>query len=590
MYLALGARKKMRQHKEKSQEDRFQSAEQTAPSKRSSRGWKENGDMPRAASPLEDSQEDSYGDDDLKREDVRIHVEVTRRGSKKSMGDNIFTAPKEVPPATATSSSTSSWNLVKEKKNQPGSRSEFSAPEPLGGSTSAPTGGGWSRAKPKAAPPGPPPPGMSIMFSRLPSTPVSAQPGERLIEPGVARTTTSLGAQPASAKNTHNKKPYSLSDESDLDDLDNDGDETADDEEQSGTGHQEDDGEEHGDDVIRRPIVRNDMSPFEEYVAEKKASGITLTRKSGRYDEKNEGWGNEEDEDRDDRAGEGGAAGGALGADSYRADRNKSRTARDTPHKSYGGLLLGSLPFVMVAHDRGIHRDHVQCTIYRDRSTITTKLYPEYQLVLDDTKKPLMLARKMSMNMTSNYHVFDLTRGVAGSKLTKKSGNYLGKIRALNSARTEYVIVGKSAEREEYGGIIFERLTMMDQLKAGSQPRKMVALVPALDGNSIPQPNRPSKGDESIAAMLEAPQLGNSKGMNVLETKMPSYENGNYRLNFRGRVNLPSVKNFQLVSPSDTSDVICQFGKVNEEKFHLDFKAPLNAFQAFSLAITQFNL
>jgi tubby-related protein 1 len=76
--------------------------------------------------------------------------------------------------------------------------------------------------------------------------------------------------------------------------------------------------------------------------------------------------------------------------------------------------------------------------------------------------------------------------------------------------------------------------------------------------------------------------------MFVLESKMPSYENGNYRLNFHGRVNLPSVKNFQLVSPTDLSDVVCQFGKVKDDKFHLDFKAPLNAFQAFSIALTQF--
>jgi tubby-related protein 1 len=246
---------------------------------------------------------------------------------------------------------------------------------------------------------------------------------------------------------------------------------------------------------------------------------------------------------------------------------------------------------VLVAHERGSRTEHVQCTIYRDRSTAHTMLYPEYQLVADDTKRPLLLARKMSMNRTSNYHVWDLTRGVVGAKLTKKSGNYLGKLRALNSARTEYVIVTSAASgREELGGIVFERLTIFDQLKAGSQPRKMMVLVPALDTNSIPVPTRPAQGDEPIAALLKSPQQGNSSGMFVLESKMPSFENGNYRLNFRGRVNLPSVKNFQLVSPADVGEIICQFGKVNDDKFHLDFKAPLNAVQAFCLSLTQFNL
>lgn len=61
------------------------------------------------------------------------------------------------------------------------------------------------------------------------------------------------------------------------------------------------------------------------------------------------------------------------------------------------------------------------------------------------------------------------------------------------------------------------------------------------------------------------------------------------RLNFRGRVTVPSVKNFQLVG-ADPTDVLCQFGKVGEDRFHLDYKQPLNAVQAFALALCQFNL
>ena len=66
-------------------------------------------------------------------------------------------------------------------------------------------------------------------------------------------------------------------------------------------------------------------------------------------------------------------------------------------------------------------------------------------------------------------------------------------------------------------------------------------------------------------------------------------QNGNYRLNFHGRVTVPSVKNFQLVDPRDVNDVICQFGKVDDDRFHLDFKGPLNAYQAFCIALAQFS-
>jgi len=61
-------------------------------------------------------------------------------------------------------------------------------------------------------------------------------------------------------------------------------------------------------------------------------------------------------------------------------------------------------------------------------------------------------------------------------------------------------------------------------------------------------------------------------------------------LNFHGRVKLPSVKNFQLISPSHSpDDIFIQFGKVDDDTFHLDFRRPLSAFQAFCMSIAQFD-
>ena len=65
-----------------------------------------------------------------------------------------------------------------------------------------------------------------------------------------------------------------------------------------------------------------------------------------------------------------------------------------------------------------------------------------------------------------------------------------------------------------------------------------------------------------------------------------SYENG---LNFNGRVTVPSVKNFQLVEQDDRDTVLMQFGKVGEDRFHMDFRAPLTAVQAFAIVLSQFN-
>ncbi|GJN39929.1 hypothetical protein PR202_gb29083 [Eleusine coracana subsp. coracana] len=85
-------------------------------------------------------------------------------------------------------------------------------------------------------------------------------------------------------------------------------------------------------------------------------------------------------------------------------------------------------------------------------------------------------------------------------------------------------------------------------------------------------------------------------------------------LNFRGRVTVASVKNFQLIaapqldavssessqqaqqrtqsSSSSTSDhdkVILQFGKVANDMFTMDYRYPLSAFQAFAICLTSFD-
>jgi len=250
--------------------------------------------------------------------------------------------------------------------------------------------------------------------------------------------------------------------------------------------------------------------------------------------------------------------------------------------------------FVQVAHSKGAKSERVHCTVIRDkRATIQGKLSPSYVLILEDTNKPIIVAQKLSLTRTSNYHLFDMTRAQLSKVLSKKSGNYLGKLRATNVNRTEYVLLNQNSEREEIAGIKFDRLTLMDQLKDGNQPRKLKAILPLLDKDRVPIPNKIHDSNRSGSLsekMLKYESTSAEIDALVFESKDPVFENGNFRLNFSGRVHMPSVKNFQLVSKSNISDVICQFGKVDEDIFHLDFKAPMNACQAFSLALCQFNL
>lgn len=69
-------------------------------------------------------------------------------------------------------------------------------------------------------------------------------------------------------------------------------------------------------------------------------------------------------------------------------------------------------------------------------------------------------------------------------------------------------------------------------------------------------------------------------------------------LNFKGRVTVASVKNFQLVAAiessaepaqSDQDKVLLQFGKIGKDTFTMDYRYPLSAFQAFAICLSSFD-
>lgn len=327
---------------------------------------------------------------------------------------------------------------------------------------------------------------------------------------------------------------------------------------------------------------------YSNYSQKKTNEGVTLLRKSGRYSD-------EEDNNPSEKMAiskinnNTGTGGWVTGQQQSVAPRHAmSHLAPATFSTSSRNS------FVLVAHPRGLRTQHVQCTIIRDRSSIHGKLYPAYELILEEPRKTLIVAQKMSMNRTSNYHLFDMTRGQAGSKLSKKSGNYLGKLRAKNSNRTGYALMNHKFDREEVAGILFDRVTMIDQIKEGNQPRRMNVLTPPIDEEGVSQPvSIGSLGVESLTDLLVCIEENTRtipEDFVLMHTKDPVFENGNYRLNFHGRVSMPSVKNFQMVSDDNIEDIKCQFGKVDKDVFHLDYKAPFNALQAFALALCQFNL
>jgi len=93
----------------------------------------------------------------------------------------------------------------------------------------------------------------------------------------------------------------------------------------------------------------------------------------------------------------------------------------------------------------------------------------------------------------------------------------------------------------------------------------------------------------------------------VLRNKVPRWHEQLqcWCLNFRGRVTIASVKNFQLIAapsqppagaptpsqpaPAEQDKIILQFGKVSKDMFTMDYRYPLSAFQAFAICLSSFD-
>lgn len=107
--------------------------------------------------------------------------------------------------------------------------------------------------------------------------------------------------------------------------------------------------------------------------------------------------------------------------------------------------------------------------------------------------------------------------------------------------------------------------------------------------------------DISSGSPSESPVIVQGSGEPlVLKNKSPRWHEQLqcWCLNFRGRVTVASVKNFQLVAATEPSHnipaeeqekVILQFGKIGKDIFTMDYSYPLSAFQAFAICLSSFD-
>jgi len=242
------------------------------------------------------------------------------------------------------------------------------------------------------------------------------------------------------------------------------------------------------------------------------------------------------------------------------------------------------------------HAGTLQCRIVRDRSGISSKLHPKY-VMESDSGIFLMTAQKQVKNKTSNYTVSMSTAS------SKDADAFLGKLRSdflgiewvaygpgLNPSKVDSKLPAAHAMQQVREELVAVQYTASKWGATSKGPRKMGVVMPHMQPRGerlVCQTLTPQS--EGLLALLE--NGGSAQLIDTYNNKPPKWNDtiGAYVLNFNKRVTEASVKNFQLISTTDSETVYLQFGRVGKEVFNLDFRYPISPFQAFTMCLSSFD-
>ncbi|XP_024383240.1 tubby-like F-box protein 6 isoform X1 [Physcomitrium patens] len=303
----------------------------------------------------------------------------------------------------------------------------------------------------------------------------------------------------------------------------------------------------------------------------------------------------------------------------------------------------GRLTFPVALKQPGPREDTVQCFIKRDRTTSTYQLFLGLPPSQENGK--FLLAAQKFRRATSTDYIISLNQ----EDMSRGSSTYVGKLRS-NFLGTKFTIY--DSQPPQNGPVLSNRSSrrltskqLSYRAHAGSfnvahiayelnvlgtrGPRRMQCTLHGIPLSTMESVGSAPSPTEVTADSLERAHVPHSGVMSssrskaavvdistldydfasgllakdeplVLKNKAPRWHEQLqcWCLNFRGRVTVASVKNFQLVasmeslptsSQSDRDKVLLQFGKIGKDIFTMDYRYPLSAFQAFAICLSSFD-
>ncbi|KVI08830.1 tubby-like F-box protein 5 isoform X1 [Cynara cardunculus var. scolymus] len=289
----------------------------------------------------------------------------------------------------------------------------------------------------------------------------------------------------------------------------------------------------------------------------------------------------------------------------------------------------GRLTFPISLKQPGPRDSPIQCYIKRDRATSTFRLYFGLTPSEDESDK-LLLAAKKTRRATSTEFLISLV----ADDFSRASSTYVGKLRS-NFLGTKFTMYDSQPPSDEAFQANHSRSSRRFHTKQVSPrlpacnyniatmsyelnvlrtrgPRRMncsmhyIPISSIQEGGTAPTPKSFPQSSEEILPLSSPSMKGKSisdticKDSLVLINKSPRWHEQLqcWCLNFKGRVTVASVKNFQLVASVDPSQnvpaadqnkVILQFGKIGQDIFTMDYRYPLSAYQAFAICLSSFD-
>ncbi|KAJ3216204.1 hypothetical protein HK099_005975 [Clydaea vesicula] len=257
----------------------------------------------------------------------------------------------------------------------------------------------------------------------------------------------------------------------------------------------------------------------------------------------------------------------------------KVETAVDVsaPALEITGLGLNVKSLLVIAPElfQRISKESIlRCRVFRKKN-ILDKAHPSFFMYNEGDEKFLMAARKRKKSKDVN---FIISKSLDG--LTKNSKDYIAKLKA-NSQRTNFILMDARNFNEKAGNKGLKEIGVINYSKT-VLPREMNVAIPleSIEDNSA-----------NCVDILKEMSNKNSDKIMFLKNKTPRWNDAtqSHCLNFGGRVSLPSIKNFQLVSEKDEQTIIMQFGRCGPDFFSLDARWPMTPVEAFSIALTAFD-